>query len=144
MSLPEPTPVQSLPEDPRMRRAELIISAVLRIGVVSSMVVILAGTLLSFLHHREYVTSPAELQRLTHPGAAVPQTLHDVGKGVAQLRGRSVVAAGLLLLILTPVIRVAASIVAFVIQRDRIYVLITSLVLLLLLLSFSLGRAIGG
>jgi uncharacterized membrane protein len=127
-----------------MRRAELIISAVLRIGVVSSMVVILAGTLLSFLHHREYVTSPAELQRLTQPGAAVPQTLHDVGKGVAQLRGRSVVAAGLLLLILTPVIRVAASIVAFVIQRDRIYVLITSLVLLLLLLSFSLGRAIGG
>ena len=127
-----------------MRRAELIISAVLRIGVVSSMVVILAGTLLSFLHHREYLTSPAELQRLTQPGAAVPQTLHDVGKGVAQLRGRSVVAAGLLLLILTPVIRVAASIVAFVIQRDRTYVLITSLVLLLLLLSFSLGRAIGG
>jgi len=144
MSLPEPTPVQSPPEDPRMRRAELIISAVLRIGVVSSMVVILAGTLLSFLHHREYVTSPAELQRLTQPGAAVPQTLHDVGKGVAQLRGRSVVAAGLLLLILTPVIRVAASIVAFVIQRDRTYVMITSLVLLLLLLSFSLGRAIGG
>jgi uncharacterized membrane protein len=127
-----------------MRRAELIISAVLRIGVVSSMVVILAGTLLSFLHHREYVTSPAELQRLTQPGAAVPQTLHDVGVGVAQFRGRSVVAAGLLLLILTPVIRVAASIVAFVIQRDRTYVLITSLVLLLLLLSFSLGRAIGG
>jgi hypothetical protein len=31
-----------------------------------------------------------------------------------------------------------------VIQRDRTYVLITSLVLLLLLLSFSLGRAIGG
>jgi uncharacterized membrane protein len=127
-----------------MRRAELIISAVLRIGVVTSMVVILAGTLLSFLHHRDYVTSPAELQRLTQPGAAVPQTLHDVEKGVAQLRGRSVVAAGLLLLILTPVIRVAASILAFVIQRDRTYVLITSLVLLLLLLSFSLGRAIGG
>jgi uncharacterized membrane protein len=144
MSLPEPIPAQRAPEGPRMRRAELIISAVLRIGVVSSMVVILAGTLLSFLHHRDYVTSPAELQRLTQPGAAVPQTLHDVEKGVAQLRGRSVVAAGLLLLILTPVIRVAASILAFVIQRDRTYVLITSLVLLLLLLSFSLGRAIGG
>jgi uncharacterized membrane protein len=127
-----------------MRRAELIISAVLRIGVVSSMVVILAGTLLSFFHHPEYLTSPAELQRLTQPGAAVPQTLYDVANGVAQLRGRSVVAAGLLLLVLTPVIRVAASILAFVIQRDRTYVLITSLVLLLLLLSFSLGRAIGG
>lgn len=127
-----------------MRRAELIISAVLRTGVLSSMIVILVGTLLTFVHHREYVTSPAELQRLTQPGAAVPQTLHDVATGVAQLRGRSIVAAGLLLLILTPVIRVAASILAFVFQHDRTYVLITSFVLLLLLLSFALGRAIGG
>jgi uncharacterized membrane protein len=127
-----------------MRRAELIISSVLRTGVVSSMVVILAGGLLTFLHHPEYVTSSTELQRLTHPGAAVPQTLHDVAKGVAQLRGQSIVTAGLLLLILTPVIRVAASILAFVAQRDRTYVLITSLVLLLLVLSFALGRAIGG
>lgn len=144
MSLPEPRPAQSPPQDPRMRRAELIISAVLRVGVLTSMIVILAGALLTFVRHREYVTSPAELRRLTEPGAAVPQTLHDVGKGVAQLRGQSIVVAGLLLLILTPVIRVAASIVAFAFQRDRTYVMITSFVLVLLLLSFALGRAIGG
>ena len=50
-------------------------------------------------------------------------------------------AAGLLLLILTPVVRVAVSILAFRAQRDRTYVLITSAVLVLLLLSFVLGRA---
>lgn len=128
-------------EDPGVRRAELIISGVLRIGVIASILLIVAGTLLTFVHHREYVSSPGELARLTHPGSAVPQTLAAVLSGAIQLRGQSVVAAGLLLLILTPVVRVATSILAFIAQRDRRYVLITSAVLLLLLLSFWLGRA---
>ena len=131
------------PEDPRVRRAELIISGVLRIGVMASILLIVAGTLLTFVHHREYVSSPAELARLTRPGSAVPQTLAAVLSGAGRLRGQSIVAAGLLLLILTPVVRVATSILAFIAQRDRRYVLITSAVLLLLLLSFGLGRTGG-
>jgi uncharacterized membrane protein len=81
--------------------------------------------------------------RLSQPGEAVPQTLQDVLSGVRELRGQSIVAAGLLLLILTPVVRVATSILVFVAQSDRTYVLITSVVLLLLLLSFLLGHALG-
>lgn len=131
------------PEDPRVRRAELIISGVLRIGVTASVLLIVAGTVLTFVHHREYVSSPAELARLTRPGSAVPQTLPAVLSGAGRLRGQSIVAAGLLLLILTPVARVATSILAFIAQRDRRYVLITSAVLLLLLLSFGLGRSVG-
>jgi uncharacterized membrane protein len=126
-----------------MRRAELIISIVLRTGVAASMLVILAGSLLTFLHHRQYVSSPAELARLTRPGAALPQTLPGVINGVAHLRGQSIVSLGLLLLILTPVVRVATSILAFLAQGDRVYVAITTAVLLLLLLSFGLGRALG-
>jgi uncharacterized membrane protein len=133
--------LHGLEHDTRVRRAELIISGVLRIGVGASMTLILLGMLLSFLHHREYVSSPAELQRLTHPGAAVPQGLAGVIDGIQHLRGQSIVSAGLLLLILTPVLRVATSIVAFVVQRDRTYVMITSIVLLLLLLSFVVGHA---
>jgi uncharacterized membrane protein len=131
------------PEDPQVRRAELIISGVLRTGVSASILLIVAGTALTFAHHRQYVSSPAELARLTRPGSAVPQSLAEVLSGAAELRGQSIVAAGLLLLILTPVVRVATSILAFVAQRDRRYVLITSAVLLLLLLSFVLGRAAG-
>jgi uncharacterized membrane protein len=134
---------QDVEHDARVRRAELIISGVLRLGVAASMTVILMGMLLSFLHHRQYVSSPAELQRLTHPGDAVPQSLPGVIDGIKHLRGQSIVSAGLLLLILTPVIRVATSILAFAVQRDRTYVIITSMVLLLLLLSFVIGRATG-
>jgi uncharacterized membrane protein len=137
-------PVVRVPaNDALVRRAELIISGVLRIGVVTSMTLILLGSILSFIHHRQYVSSPAELQRLTHPGDAVPQSVGSVFNGIRQLRGQSIVAAGLLLLVLTPVVRVATSILAFAAQRDRMYVLITSVVLLLLLLSFVLGRPSG-
>ena len=141
MTLPTATPREYV-DDPGMRRAELVISRVLRIGVIASILVVVAGSLLTFVRHREYVSSPAELDRLTRPGSALPQTLGSVLHGVVQLQGPSVVAAGLLLLMLTPVMRVATSVVLFAAQRDRAYVLITSVVLLLLVLSFLLGRAV--
>jgi len=47
---------------------------------------------------------------------------------------------GLLLLIATPVMRAAVSIFAFVYQHDRTFVIITSVVLAILLLSFALGH----
>ena len=60
---------------------------------------------------------------------------HPAGEHIANL--------GLLLLIATPVARVAASIVLFARERDFTFVIITTTVLLLLLLSFVLG-ATGG
>ena len=122
------------------RRMELVISALLRAGVSISLGVILLGTLISFFHHPEYLTSTTELQRLTRPGAAVPQTVGGVVAGVGALHGPSIVALGLLLLMATPVLRVAVSIVGFALERDRLYVLITSTVLGLLILSLLLGR----
>jgi uncharacterized membrane protein len=46
---------------------------------------------------------------------------------------RAIIQLGLVLLIGTPVARVALTLVAFVIQRDRLYVLLTTVVLALLL-----------
>src|SRR5439155_24583699 len=122
-------------------RVTLLIGAIRRVGVMTSLSVGVFGTVISFLHHPDYTSVPAELARLTSPGAAFPQTLREVWQGVRQGRGQSVVVVGLLLLIATPVIRVAVSVFAFVYQRDRVFVAITSLVLALLLLSFVLGKA---
>jgi uncharacterized membrane protein len=130
-------------EDERVRKVELLISYLLRTGVVTSLTVVVAGVLLSFLHHADYVSSHAELERLTRPGAAFPHTLRDVARGLRDLRGQAVVMLGLLLLIATPVLRVAVSIFTFVYERDWTFVAITSTVLLLLLTSFLLGKAGG-
>jgi uncharacterized membrane protein len=47
----------------------------------------------------------------------------------------------LLVLIATPIVRVAVSVLAFAYQRDRVFVAVTSAVLLILLLAFFLGKA---
>lgn len=65
----------------------------------------------------------------------------SVLKGTAELRGQSIVMLGVLVLIATPVVRVAASVVLFAAERDRMYVAITTLVLLLLIVSFVIGAA---
>jgi len=127
----------------RVRQVELLISNLLRTGVTASLVIVVLGTVLSFVHHPQYVSSPAELQRLTRPGAAFPRSLGDVWAGVRDLSGQAIVVVGLLLLIATPVMRVAVSIFAFMYEGDRTYVLITSVVLALLMLSFALGRGGG-
>jgi len=115
----------------------------LRVGVVTSLVIIVAGTVLTFVDHPSYVSSHAALDRLTGEEARFPHTLPAVVTGVRNGDGPAVVMSGLLVLIATPVVRVAVSIFAFVYQRDRTFVLITSIVLMLLLASFALGKAGG-
>jgi uncharacterized membrane protein len=120
---------------------EILISNLLRAGVVSSLSIVVVGMVLTFFHHPDYVRSTQALERLTEPGAAFPNTVPQVIEGVLDGRGQAVIVVGLLLLVATPVLRVALSLIVFLHQRDRIYVAITSLVLVLLLLSFYLGQA---
>ena len=119
---------------------EILISWLLRVGVVTSLSFVLIGLLLMFIHHPSYLVSVMDLQRLTSPGAAFPHTLRDVVNGLLAGRGQAVVAVGLLMLIVTPIMRVAVSIFAFALQRDRAFVLITSGVLTILIISFVLGK----
>ena len=117
------------------------ISRLLRIGVVVSMAVVMIGLVFTFVHHPQYVRSKTELGRLTDAGAIYPHRLGDVAKQLRQGHGQAMVMLGLLLLIATPVARVAFSILAFAVGRDRLYITITTVVLLLLLLSFVIGAA---
>jgi uncharacterized membrane protein len=135
----ESSPIANADADERVRRVELLISNLLRAGVLGSLALIVTGTVLTFVHHPEYLSSPADLSRLVQPGAAFPHSLRDVIDGIRLLHGQAIVTAGLLLLIVTPVVRVAVSIFAFIYQRDRTFTFITAVVLLLLLLSFFLG-----
>ena len=118
---------------------EVLISWLLRAGIVISLSTVAAGLVLMFIHHPVYLDSAIDLQRLTSPGAAFPRTLREVADGLLAMRGQAVVVVGLLILIATPIMRVAVSIAGFVLQRDRAFVVITSAVLALLLVSFLLG-----
>jgi uncharacterized membrane protein YfcA/uncharacterized membrane protein len=103
---------------------------ILQGGVLLSASIILLGVIL--LPTRPGGLSPERV-------LAFPQTLGQVATGLLVLRPQAVITCGLFLLIATPIVRVAVSILSFAFERDRKYVVITSSVLLLLLLSLFFG-----
>jgi len=110
------------------------ISTLLRVGVVLSVAIITVGMAITFAKHPDSFSSrPAA-------GAHFPNTISEVVAGVRRGSGEEIVAAGLLVLIATPVARVALSIVIFVIERDRLYLAITTAVLVILMIAFAIGR----
>lgn len=118
---------------------DLAISRLLRGGVVLSIAIVIFGVTVTFAHHPAYFSSRPALGELTSAAEAYPHTIPQVVEGVRGMRGQAIATVGLLLLIATPVARVAFSIVVFAIERDRLYVAITIVVLMLLLASFVLG-----
>ncbi len=125
---------------------EEIIGWILRIGVTASALLVVAGVILLFVEHSTgYPGSLDDLSTLLHYGhtrtTLFPTSPGDVFSGLAQLKPFALIALGLVLLIATPVLRVAASVVIFLLERDYAYVFITLLVLVILLVSFLLGKA---
>ncbi len=127
-------PIPLGPDDDIVRKTELIISGVLRGGVLLSVAIILSGIGWFF-----YLTS---IGALAHP--SFPDTLPAVWHGLLALDPPSIIVVGLLVLLATPVMRVAVSIIAFALEEDRTYVTITTLVLAILLFSiFGIGAWLG-
>jgi uncharacterized membrane protein len=71
---------------------------------------------------------------------------HDMGDfadtlaGALALRPFAIAQLGLLVLLATPVLRVAASVVAFIVEGDRLYATVSAVVLAILLTSIFLVR----
>jgi uncharacterized membrane protein YfcA len=70
-----------------------------------------------------------------------PSTFAQVGQELLLLRPQALIASGLLLLVATPLVRVAVSMVTFACEGDRLYTTITCVVLVILVCSiFVLGH----
>ena len=120
----------------RVAQLETIVSLVLRFGVILSLSVIAIGAILLFLVDPTHAVVPMS-------GSPTPQNPTAILAAVGQLQPTAVIDVGLMLLIATPVIRVAVSVIAFLMEEDFVYTLVTLFVLGVLLLSFFLGR-VGG
>jgi uncharacterized membrane protein len=126
-------------EAPALPTTELLISNLLRVGVATSLALVVLGMVVMFTKHPDWVSSQEELRKLTQE-PVVPHNLADVLQGLGEVRGRALTMAGLLLLMALPVARVGLSLVLFAQRKDRAYVVITAVVLALLMVSFGLGR----
>ena len=130
-------------EDERVRRTEVAISLVLRIGVVVSLLVVVAGLIDGMITYPAERTSASLGHHLINRGATFPHSFGAVFTGLGHGDPAAIVVAGLLLLVVTPVLRVAVSIVTFAYQRDAVFVVVTTFVLAVLIASFFLGTAGG-
>jgi uncharacterized membrane protein len=134
---PQPT----MPGKDPMLRMEIVISNLLRAGVAISLVLIVIGSIVTFVRHPEFLKSREALPGLVHPEAVSINSPGAIVAGLRAWRGQAIVTLGLLVLIATPMLRVAVSVVAFFLQGDRLYMLITFSVFCLLMLSLALGAA---
>ena len=113
------------------------IGRLLQVGVmIAAAVVVIGGAMFLVQHGRDPVAYH------TFSTTASPLwSLTGIVRGTLALDSASIVQFGLVLLIATPVMRVALTLVAFLVQRDRLYVAITALVLALLLYGLIWVRA---
>jgi uncharacterized membrane protein len=110
---------------------ETVLGRLLQTGVVLAAALVLAGGI-RYLQHFGGEAPPGRLF------TGEPVELREIGRivhGARLLGGRALIMGGLLVLIATPVMRVAASLIAFLEQRDRTYAVLTAFVLALLVAS---------
>ncbi len=111
-----------------MDAVERMVNRVLGIGVAAAVALMLAGVGL-----------------LVAYGGGLPDSLVALGRllpGLRTLDPAAYLSAGLLVLIATPFARVLGSALAFFLEGDRRYTLLTAAVLLVMCLGVLLGRAV--
>ncbi len=116
---------------------EQMVSILLRTGVLLAAAVVLGGGIYFLLQHggeqvnyREFAGQPA-----------IDRHLLQIVQGAFSGRPRSVIQLGMLLLIATPIARVALCLIGFAIEKDRKFVIVTTIVLAVLLYSLISGAA---
>jgi uncharacterized membrane protein len=113
------------------RKIEEIVADLLTVGVAVSALVVVAGACLylaryghSSADYRVFKGEPTDLRNLL-----------GIAHSAKQLRSRGIIQLGLVCLIATPVARVAFSIWGFAAEHDRLYMIFTGIVLIVLLYS---------
>ncbi len=113
------------------RKLEVVIGYTLRIGVVTAAVIVLIGGVLYLV---EDYSAPADYHTF-HAASKSSGDLSAIVRNVRAFDSRGIIQLGLLVLIATPIVRVVFSVIAFAMERDVVYVIVTLIVLAVLLYS---------
>ncbi len=126
------SPEKAIPEISVTEPLAPLLSHLLKYGVLIASSVVLLGSVLYLIHHgfepAEYEVFRGEPLKLRSLNGVVTAVLSGSYRGIVQL--------GLLLLVATPIMRVAVSLFTFLRLRDWNYVILTFIVLSALIYSF--------
>lgn len=113
------------------RRLEIVIGNLLRAGVLLAGGVVTVGALVYLAQHYD---SRADFHTFTTEAADL-RSMQGIVRSAMHLNSMALIQFGLLLLIATPVARVVFAVIGFGLERDRLYVIISSIVLAVLIFS---------
>ena len=113
-----------------MNHMEIIIGKIMRVGVATAAVVMLIGYILMVVKHST-----------GYPGGTFPTTLTAICQGIIQLKPYAIMMGGIFLLILFFNDTATTEIYTFFKEHDKLYTIVTTTVLVILLISFFLGHA---
>jgi uncharacterized membrane protein len=117
-------------------RLDIIISNLLRTGVLAALVVVAAGGVFKLIRHGGDIETFSTFQK----GDGGLSTVGGIAHSVMALQSDGLIQAGLLILIATPVARVALAAIGFALEGDKLYVLVSLTVLAIL--AFSILHAV--
>ena len=123
MDSPDASKSTALTDD----RLAITIAFLLRAGVVTSAMIVAAGGIAYLIQHQGAVAYAN-----FHPERGSLRSIPGVVRSALQLRTDAVIQLGLLVLIATPIARVVLAFIGFWLQRDRLYVVVSLIVLAIL------------
>ena len=113
------------------RRLETVIGRLLQAGVLLAAAVVTIGAVAYLVHHH---ADRVDYRNFVAGGQGIC-TFPGIVRSAAHLESLGIIQIGLLLLIATPVARVGLAIAGFALERDRLYTVVSVVVLLILLAS---------
>jgi uncharacterized membrane protein len=119
------------------QRVETLVGIMLRTGVLLAAAIVLMG---GVLYLEQQHNAPRPDYQHFHGEPPAYTTVSGVLRGIRHFDPRAIIMLGLLVLIATPVARVGMCIVGFFFERDRMYVAVSTIVLLILLYSLFLHK----
>ncbi|WP_343568924.1 DUF1634 domain-containing protein [Sphingobacterium sp.] len=114
----------------------LLVGQILRIGVIlASSILILGGIFYLIVHGQDTVPNYRDFVGEGNSNT----TMTGIITGAFSRNIPQVIQLGVLLLICTPIVRVIGSLLGFVIEKDRLYIIITLIVLTVIIGSILSG-----
>jgi uncharacterized membrane protein len=116
---------------------QVVIGWVLRIGVIVSISIVFFGGIIFLYRHGNEIVDHRKFTGIPY----FIQSTSGIFHGIITFRGRAIIQFGIILLIATPILRVIFSTIGFVLEKDKLYIAISLLVLLIIFISMLSGHA---
>ena len=118
------------------RDFQLIIGNLLRYGVWISLSVAFMGGIIYLLNHGNELENYSTFYENDRN---IFKVIINIYNGVVQGQGESIILLGIILLFITPILRLLISLIVFYFEKDYLYVFITMIVILIIGTSIFFG-----